>query len=944
MSLSQWFYNRRINDKQLIALIVSQLVPILGIGIGGTLIIAQGLRSQLLEQAKSEVAVTDINYNIKINQMAFGFRGQSDNPAIIKVASLNNAGQSVTPAMKAEVKQILQNEIKARKIEYATLVGRDLRIIVNANNDRSGEVFDPGNLVSEVIRNSKQIKASKIASWSELQKERPALPPGFTNQDALIRYTFTPVKDSTGVVIGVLISGDVVNGKTTIVKETLNATGGGYSAIYFRKPNGQLILATSLLQSESQNLNQLSLNQAEANVWLSSEDNSFLEEAISKFPQGQTVTSRKKVGDQTYTIAARAIPSKLVEEVNSSQPDKSEQPVAILVRGTPENALNSLLSQSLQQQAFVVLVALILIGLWILILRRGIIRPIEQLEQATQKFATGDRTSRAPVFASDEVGQLAVAFNTMADSINKQTQRQEQEAKLALQLNEINARMRETLNSEKILKASVANTYQALSVDRLLFYRLDENWQGKVTTESVGYQWTGALGDTIHNPYLVADDWEEYEIGSLTVVDNIFNSAQSKNYIKQLEPLAVKAFLLAPVFVNKKLYGLLAAHQCSEFRKWQDIETNLFKQVATQIGYALEQAELLQVIQQGRQTAEFISGQERQQKEALQIQILALLDDIEGAANGDLTVRANVNENEIGTVADFFNSIVESLRLIVTKVKTSAMEVSQAIGSNEGAIHQLADEAEIQAGQINRSLNSVNQMTLAMQTVASKAELAAKVAQNASMTANRSGEAMNMTVQNIMHLRETVGDTAKKVKRLGESTQEITRVASLINQISMQTNLLAINVGIEAARAGEQGQGFAAVAEEVAELAARSSASTKEIEHIIENIQRETTELAEAMEVGTAQVVEGTRVVEDAKYSLSQILEVSRQIDSLVQSISTTTTSGVETSQTLSQLMKEIATSSERTTESSRSVSASLKKTVEISQELEETVGTFKVG
>jgi twitching motility protein PilJ len=939
MSLSQWFYNRRINDKQLIALIVSQLVPILGIGIGGTLIIAQGLRSQLLEQAKSEIAVTDINYNIKLNQMAFGFRGQSDNPAIIKAASLINTGQALTPAIKAEVQSILQNEIKARKIEYATLVGRDLRIIVNANNDRSGEAFNPSNLVSEVIRNSKQIKASKIVSWSELRKEGSALPPGVSNQDALIRYTFTPVKDTTGAVIGVLISGDIVNGKTTIARETLSATGGGYSAIYFRNPNGKLTLATSLLQSGSQNL-----NQAEVSVALSSGDNYFLEEAITKFSQGQTVTSRKKVGNQTYTIAARAIPSKLVEEVNGSQPDLTEQPVAILVRGTPENALNSLLSQSLQQQALVVLVALILIGLWVLILRRGIIRPIEQLEQATQKFAAGDRTSRAPIFASDEVGQLAVAFNTMADNINEKTQRQELEAKLALQLNEITARMRETLNSEKILKTSVANTFQALGVDRLLFYRLDENWQGKVITESVGYQWRGVLGNTIQNPYLVADDWEEYEVGSLTVVENISNFASRKNYIKQLEPLAVKSFLLAPVFVNKKLYGLLAAHQCSGFRKWLDIETNLFKQVAVQIGYALEQAELLQVIQQGRQTAEFISGQERQQKEALQMQILGLLDDIEGAANGDLTVRANVSENEMGTVADFFNSIVESLRLIVTKVKTSAIEVSQAIGSNEGAIRQLAEEAEIQADQINRSLNSVNQMTLAMQTVASNAELAAKVAQNASLTANRSGEAMNMTVQNIMHLRETVGDTAKKVKRLGESTQEITRVVSLINQISMQTNLLAINVGIEAARAGEQGQGFAAVAEEVAELAARSSASTKEIENMVENIQRETTELAEAMELGTAQVVEGTRVVEDAKYSLSQILEVSRQIDSLVQSISTTTTSGVETSQTLSQLMKEIAASSERTTESSRSVSASLKKTVEISQELEETVGTFKVG
>ena len=200
-----------------------------------------------------------------------------------------------------------------------------------------------------------------------------------------------------------------------------------------------------------------------------------------------------------------------------------------------------------------------------------------------------------------------------------------------------------------------------------------------------------------------------------------------------------------------------------------------------------------------------------------------------------------------------------------------------------------------------------------------------------------------MTVQNILSLRETVGETAKKVKRLGESTQQISRVVALINQISMQTNLLAINAGIEAARAGEEGQGFIVVAEEVGELAARSAAATKEIEQIVENIQRETSEVVQAMELGTTQVVEGTHIVEDAKSSLNQILEVSRQIDALVQSISNATASQLETSSTVSELMKQIAASSQRTSSSSRQVSQSLQQTVAISEQLQSTVGTFKV-
>ncbi|MBE9007940.1 methyl-accepting chemotaxis protein [Fortiea sp. LEGE XX443] len=334
---------------------------------------------------------------------------------------------------------------------------------------------------------------------------------------------------------------------------------------------------------------------------------------------------------------------------------------------------------------------------------------------------------------------------------------------------------------------------------------------------------------------------------------------------------------------------------------------------------------------------------ERPTQEALQLQLLELLNDIEGAARGDLTVRADVTDGEIGTVADFFNSIVENLRDIVTQVKQAATQVNTAISSNETAIRQLANDALVQAAEITRALDAVDNMTHSMQAVATSAEQAATVANNAAQNASKSEEAMYLTVQNILSLRETVGETAQKVKRLGESSQHISRVVSLINHIAMQTNLLAINAGIEAARAGEEGQGFAVVAEEVGELAVRSAAATQEIEQIVENIQRETSAVVQAMEIGTTQVGEGARVVEEAKQNLAQIFDVSRQIDSLVQSISSATASQVQTSQTVNLLMKDIAAISQRTSNSSSLVCQSLKQTVEISQQLQETVETFKV-
>ncbi|UKO99124.1 methyl-accepting chemotaxis protein [Nostoc sp. UHCC 0870] len=330
-------------------------------------------------------------------------------------------------------------------------------------------------------------------------------------------------------------------------------------------------------------------------------------------------------------------------------------------------------------------------------------------------------------------------------------------------------------------------------------------------------------------------------------------------------------------------------------------------------------------------------------QEALQIQLLELLSNVEGAARGDLTVRADVTAGEIGTVADFFNSIVENLRDIVTQVKQAASQLNTAIGSNEGAIHQLAEAALTQAEQINRTLDAVDNMTYSMQAVAASAEQAAIVANHAANTATKSGQAMDLTVQNILSLRETVGETSRKVRRLGESSQQISRVVSIINQIATQTNLLAINAGIEAARAGEEGQGFAVVAEEIGELAARSASATQEIEYIVENIQRETSEVVKAMEIGTTQVGEGTQIVEEAKQSLSQILDVSQQIDFLIKSISTATASQVQTSQRVSQLMQDVAAVSQRTSDSSHLVAQSLQQTVEISHQLQETVGTFKV-
>jgi twitching motility protein PilJ len=917
----RWFYDLPVRRKQMLALLCSELISVLGlVGVGSWLIV-QGGRSQLVQQAKAELAATNIAYNIKVNQIGFSFRGQADNTAVVQAAKDYASWQAISPELRDRLKTVLASEIAAHNIEYATLVGNDSRIIVNANRDRTREKFDPEGLVSLVLANPRQIKANAIVSLAELKAEKPPMPLGFRPQNVLIRYVVTPVKDpDTGAVIGALVAGDIVNDKLPIVEETLQAFGNGYSAIYQRQPNGSFSLSTGL------NLGDLtSLTLAKRGVEVS--DAKLLKQTLAE----KRVTRRTEIEGETYTVAAESLK------------DFQGKPIAILVRGTSEATLNQMLQKSLLLQLAIAALAITADLLLALLLGRSIVNPIEALRRVTQRFAN-DRQARAEVFANDEVGELTTSFNHLADNVAASEFLLKDTAEQERRVNTIVSRIRESVDRPTIFNITLEESRQALHADRMVIYAFDEEWGGKVVAEAVGQEWFPILGAFIDDPCFGQKYAQSYQGGRVKAIANIYEAGLTECYIRQLESLQARASLVAPILVKDKLLGLLIAYQCSRPRHWHEGEVNLLRQVAIQLGFALEQSDLFGEKEQARLFAERLSEEQRQQREALQMQLVELLDHVEGATRGDLTVRAEVTAGEIGTVADFFNAIIESLRQIVTKVKQSAEQVNLALGQNEQSVSLLAKEAIQQAEETTHVLDSIEQMNQSIYAVSESARQATEVARQAATTTEAGRVAMDLTTQNILNLRETVGETAKKVKRLGESSQQISRVVSMINQIAIQTNVLAINAGIEAARAGEEGQGFAVITEEVRELAVRSATATQEIEKIVANIQRETSLVVNAMEQSTTQVVEGTEFVENAKQSLDQIFEVSHQIDQLVQSISVATIAQVETSGVIANLMKDMAQTSERTSESSREVSVAIQQTAAIAQELQESVGAFHVG
>jgi twitching motility protein PilJ len=335
--------------------------------------------------------------------------------------------------------------------------------------------------------------------------------------------------------------------------------------------------------------------------------------------------------------------------------------------------------------------------------------------------------------------------------------------------------------------------------------------------------------------------------------------------------------------------------------------------------------------------------EQEQAKEDLQRQVIRLLDDVEGAARGDLTVQAEVTADVLGAVADSFNLTIQNLREIVQQVKTAARQVSKGSTENEMFARSLSSDALRQAEELAVTLNSVQIMTDSIQRVAESAREAEEVARSASATALKGGEAVERTVAGILEIRETVAETTRKVKRLAESSQEISKIVALISQIASRTNLLALNASIEAARAGEAGRGFAIVADEVRQLADRAAKASKEIEQIVLQIQSETGSVMTAMEEGTQQVIEGTRLAEQAKRSLEDIIQVSNRIDVLVRSITSDTVEQTETSRAVAQVMQSVELTAQETSQEAQRVSGSLQNLVGVARDLLTSVERFRV-
>ncbi|GGU77425.1 chemotaxis protein [Pseudomonas laurentiana] len=361
-------------------------------------------------------------------------------------------------------------------------------------------------------------------------------------------------------------------------------------------------------------------------------------------------------------------------------------------------------------------------------------------------------------------------------------------------------------------------------------------------------------------------------------------------------------------------------------------------------GYALGLLALASIILIGlvmvrethRQLHETAEKNERNQQA-----IMRLLDEIEDLADGDLTVTASVTEDFTGAIADSINYSIDQLRDLVATINQSAEEVASAVQDTQTTARQLAKASEHQAQQISDASMAVGDMAESIDRVSTHAYESAKVAERAVAIANKGNEVVHNTIHGMDNIREQIQDTAKRIKRLGESSQEIGDIVSLIDDIADQTNILALNAAIQASMAGEAGRGFAVVADEVQRLAERSSSATRQIEALVRAIQADTNEAVISMEQTTAEVVRGAHLAQDAGVALAEIEGVSQTLAELIHSISDAAQLQTSSAGQISHTMAVIQQITSQTSSGSTATADSIGNLARMASEMRRSVSGF---
>jgi methyl-accepting chemotaxis protein len=327
----------------------------------------------------------------------------------------------------------------------------------------------------------------------------------------------------------------------------------------------------------------------------------------------------------------------------------------------------------------------------------------------------------------------------------------------------------------------------------------------------------------------------------------------------------------------------------------------------------------------------------------LQQQIEKLLTEVSAVGDGDLRVQAEVTPDTLGVLADSFNYMIEELAKVVGRVQATALQVTNATRRLLDRSAEVAGATDAQAAQINQTSDAVARLADFVQLSANNALAAVEAAREALRAAQSGKQAVDQSIEGMGHIRDNVQETAKKIKRLGERSQEVGEIVRLIEDIADQTNLLALNAAIQSAMGGEHGRGFTQVADEIRALAERVTEATKQITGLVKGIQGDTYDAVVAMEESTKEVVQGSNLADEAGKALQSIYgSVERQAQ-IVEGIGAAASERRRTAESVAYSMSQIAEIARQTNAATQDASSSVSYLADLAEQLRASVATFRL-
>jgi twitching motility protein PilJ len=590
----------------------------------------------------------------------------------------------------------------------------------------------------------------------------------------------------------------------------------------------------------------------------------------------------------------------------------------------------------------------------------------KQLDESRQAFADGLNTlidggagvPASPSAMQGELGELKKRWDVSKKDIQALVTQQDTLISLSRALAEINQRNAELLDlAEQVISLLPADSRKQLAFvnqQALWTQRMAKNANALLSSDQINPETAYLLGQDVRTFREVLQGLLEGSgsIGVVAVTDadarekllelrEVFTAFEKQvDSILKNMPQLVEAKRSARELFDESEKLLALTQQATQ--RYQAMGTGiplffaiLFALIALA---ALMVLGALNVGEASRRAEEAALENQRNQDA-----ILRLLNEMGDLADGDLTVQATVTENITGAIADSVNYAIEELRLLVQGINRASEQVTQAASEARASSDELLAAAELQSRQIAETSAAVGEMSTSIAQVSQNAAESTRVAEQSLATARKGGDSVRNAIAGMNAIRDQIQETSKRIKRLGESSQEIGEIVDLISDITEQTNVLALNAAIQAAAAGEAGRGFTVVAEEVQRLAERSAQATRRIGAIVKTIQSDTQDAVHAMETSTQGVVEGTVLSDAAGHSLAEIESVSDDLARLIQRISTATQAQTGTAQQIADNMREILAVTGQASDGARRSAVSIGQLSLLSDELKVSVSGFKL-